>query len=124
MKTTTYQTPPQCSCHAVLRRPSPKLYDWNSDFVGELILEDGHSYRVGVTVLTSRLFWRPGHLQKSLLALLEPDRQGPRASCNLAEAKKFRPLGHVPRLAGNSPKAYYSPQWDIFSSDGNRGGAL
>jgi hypothetical protein len=111
MKTATYQTPPRFSCHAVLRRPSPKLHDWNSDFVGELILEDGHRYRVVVTVLTRR----PGYHQKTQLALLEPARKGPRASRNFAGAKRFRPLGRFPRLAGCSPKAYYSSLWAISS---------
>jgi hypothetical protein len=113
MKTTTYQTPPQRPCHAIWRGPSPKLHDWNNDFVGELTLEDGHRYRVSVTLFTSRLYGRPQHLQKTLLGLLEPTREGSRASCNFDGAKTFRLLGHFPRLAGRSPKACYSSLWDI-----------
>ena len=39
------------------------------------------------------------------------------------EEKRFRLLVHSPRLAGRSPKVYYSSLWDISLSDRNPGGA-
>jgi hypothetical protein len=67
-----YKTPQERPCHAILRRRSPKHYDWQSDFVGELFNEDGRRYQVGVTVRFDRhgeqvldLYARPLHLYKT-----------------------------------------------------------
>jgi hypothetical protein len=62
----------QRPCHAILRRRSPKHYDWQSDFVGELFNEDGRHYQIGVTVRSGRdgqqepdLYLRPTNLYKT-----------------------------------------------------------
>jgi hypothetical protein len=72
MMKTPYQTPPQRPCHAILRRLSPKLYDWQSDFVGELLTENGLRHQIGVTIRTGHdgqqelsLYARPLHLYKT-----------------------------------------------------------
>jgi hypothetical protein len=122
MKTTTYQTPPQHSCHAILQRPSLKLHDWNSDSVCERILEEGYGHRVGVTALTSRRYCRPRHLHRTLWPLLKPAREGPEVSFNSAGAKGFHLKSQFPNLADRSPEVYYSYLWVISSSDNNPGG--
>jgi hypothetical protein len=115
-----------------LRRPLwPISHNWRPDFVGEPFTQRGLRYGIGVAVRTGRdgeraslLYCRPRHLQKTRLALRERGRKGPRVSRDFAGAKRFRPFGHLPRLAGNSPKAYYYSIWDISLSRRNLGGAL
>jgi hypothetical protein len=62
-------------CHAILARAIPKRHDWQSDFLGEVFLEDGRRYRVGVTVRYDRdgeqvlsIYLRPLHLYKTPIA--------------------------------------------------------
>ena len=62
-------------CYANLSRTSPRLHAWESDFSGELFLEDGRRYRVGATVRYDRdgeqvlsIFLRPLHLQKTRIS--------------------------------------------------------
>jgi hypothetical protein len=52
---------------------SPKFADWNSDYIGQLSLERGRRYQVGVRVLVNRdgeqelcLYARPLHLRGSI----------------------------------------------------------
>jgi hypothetical protein len=68
-----YQTSEGRACHAILRRRSPKHHDYQSDFVGDIVLEDPRfRYAIGVTVRTGRdgeqelyLYLRPLHLYKT-----------------------------------------------------------
>jgi hypothetical protein len=59
-------------CHVLLHRTWPKAHSWNSDFRGEIALEDGRRYQIGVTVLADRdgeqmlsIYLRPLHLYKT-----------------------------------------------------------
>jgi len=51
------------------------LHSWYSDFNGEIALEDGRRYRIGVTVLTNHdgeqvlnIYLRPLHISKTPLS--------------------------------------------------------
>ena len=74
----SYKTPEERSCHAILRRRSPKHYEWQSDYVGDIFNEDGRHYQIGVTVRCDRngeqelqVYLRPLHLYKAPVAKLE-----------------------------------------------------
>ena len=60
-------------CFAVLRR-AVKWHDWQSDFAGDVKLEDDRHYHIGAAVRTGRdgeqglhLYLRPLHLYKTPL---------------------------------------------------------